>query len=89
MVDRKSQGSPCASLESGSNFKLEQRRGETLRRLRTASAARPHSEIVMAWIRWRWGGAAVNRGGLSCECTYFVSLIVPNGLICYETPHVF
>ena len=72
--------------KSGFSFELEQRRPEALWRLQTATDARPHSEICLAWIRGRWSDAAVNRGGLSCECTYFVSLIVPNGLICNESP---
>ena len=62
--------------KSGFSFELEQRRGEALWRLRTTSAARPHSEICLAWIRGRWGDAAVNRGGLSFESTCFVTPIL-------------
>ena len=72
--------------KSGFSFELEQRRGEALWRLRTTSAARPHSEICLPWIRGRWGDAAANRGGPSCESTCFVTHITPNGLICNRTP---
>ena len=65
------QGSACACLDSGFARELEQRFGETLCRLRPASAARPHSGLVVGWIWARERVRDGTGGAASVRCSCF------------------
>ena len=70
MIDRKSQGSACAGLDSDSRGAAKGRQGGS-RTFRRGSATLGWSGTSLGGIRAAGGAVGTDTGGGILECTYF------------------